>query len=332
MSDIKDIPLITIRPVQDGTLPEQGRDKRLLALAGLAFRVGTRDEPLMGSNTLVRLFMDEFLSPVQEWCRSNAAKVTMCYVSAHEKAPTVFVIGSTGGMITRSASRLRTWKWTFITGGWLVASSNFPPVIFICYRLSSMSQLLSESARSDQATRVMPTAEEHRRKAEHNLRFLETVDTDEFGDWMAVAAFYVAVHLVERLRAFIGQHSTDHQDRLSFVRQYHPQMHTAYRELYNIARLVRYGAGPDHWLNPEFVSGCMEIVREYVRSIQPTSAETILSLPTFQSCEERFRANVLNDATVERLRRLITESTVQDEMGILDFSNPNNSGLKAVLL
>ena len=36
---------------------------------------------------------------------------------------------------------------------------------------------------------------------------------------------------------------------------------------------------------------------------------------------------MFNDATFERRRRLIVESRPDDEMGMLDFSNPNNSGL-----
>ena len=44
----------------------------------------------------------------------------------------------------------------------------------------------------------MPSADEHQRQAEHNARFLETIDQDEFLDWFATAAFYTAVHLIEK--------------------------------------------------------------------------------------------------------------------------------------
>jgi hypothetical protein len=35
----------------------------------------------------------------------------------------------------------------------------------------------------------MPTAEEHQKQADHNFEFLQTVDEDEFCDWLAIAAF-----------------------------------------------------------------------------------------------------------------------------------------------
>jgi hypothetical protein len=110
----------------------------------------------------------------------------------------------------------------------------------------------------------MPTAEEHRQKAEHNLAFLGTIDTDEFCDWMAVAAFYAAVHLVERIRAVAGGHSIDHADRLKYIRDHHPQIHADFRELYNISLIVRYGGGPSHWLLPEHILGRLEQIRAYV--------------------------------------------------------------------
>lgn len=57
----------------------------------------------------------------------------------------------------------------------------------------------------------------------------------------------------------------------------------------------------------------------------------VLSLPSFETCKERFKDNLLDDGNFDRLRYLIQESTVQDEMGMLDFSNPNNSGLLSIL-
>jgi hypothetical protein len=57
----------------------------------------------------------------------------------------------------------------------------------------------------------------------------------------------------------------------------------------------------------------------------------VLSLPSFETCGERFNGNLLDDGNFDLLRRLIQESTVQDEMGRLDFSNPNNSALMSIL-
>jgi len=58
----------------------------------------------------------------------------------------------------------------------------------------------------------------------------------------------------------------------------------------------------------------------------------VLSLPSFETCTKLFKNSVLDDRNFERLCRLIDESTVQDEMRMLDFSNPNNSGLLAAIL
>jgi len=48
----------------------------------------------------------------------------------------------------------------------------------------------------------MPSASEHQIKASHNRAFLNSITDPAFCDWMAVAAFYTAVHLVEQLFPF----------------------------------------------------------------------------------------------------------------------------------
>jgi hypothetical protein len=111
----------------------------------------------------------------------------------------------------------------------------------------------------------MPSADEHQRQADHNTRFLETIDQDEDIDWFAVVAFYVAVHLIEKLRALRGEHSLDHVDRNSFVIDHHPTIHVYFRELYNLSRIARYGISPHPWLLPERVSDCLDEVRRYVQ-------------------------------------------------------------------
>jgi len=111
----------------------------------------------------------------------------------------------------------------------------------------------------------MPSAEEHQRQADHNLEFLETIDQDEFIDWLATAAFYTAVHLIEKLRAVRGEHSVDHNDRNTFVMDHHPTIHVYFRDLYNLSRIARYGISPHHWLLPERVTDCLDEVRRYVQ-------------------------------------------------------------------
>jgi hypothetical protein len=92
----------------------------------------------------------------------------------------------------------------------------------------------------------MPSADQHRKKAESNHRFLETISIDDYPDWVVVVAFYSAVHLVECLRAADGNgHSTDHDDRLQYVQAFHPTIHTAYHQLQNASMLARYQSRGD---------------------------------------------------------------------------------------
>ena len=90
----------------------------------------------------------------------------------------------------------------------------------------------------------MPNSHQHRDKAQHNRAFLNTISVNTYPDWATVAAFYTAVHLVERLRTKLPnaaeQHSTDHHDRLQFVQTHHRAIHTEYHELFNAALIARY--------------------------------------------------------------------------------------------
>ena len=90
----------------------------------------------------------------------------------------------------------------------------------------------------------MPNSKQHQAKASHNRAFLASINLNDFPDWAAVAAFYGAVHLVERLRTLrpnaSDQHSTDHQDRLQFVQSHHRAIHTQLHELFNASIIARY--------------------------------------------------------------------------------------------
>lgn len=59
----------------------------------------------------------------------------------------------------------------------------------------------------------MGTRSDHAEKAEHNQRFLESIDSQEYPDWAVTVAFYRALHLVEMLFAASGHHSDNHRDR-----------------------------------------------------------------------------------------------------------------------
>src|ERR1700687_3653504 len=86
----------------------------------------------------------------------------------------------------------------------------------------------------------MPSAADHQIKIQHNHAFLASITDPAFCDWMAVVAFYIAVHSVEKLFAFLGQHSKDHRGRNKAVRVQLRPIHRHFRALYNVSMVVRY--------------------------------------------------------------------------------------------
>jgi len=104
---------------------------------------------------------------------------------------------------------------------------------------------------------------------ETNRKFLATISLDDFPDWVVVVAFYTGVHLVERLRAAANDgHSKDHDDRLTYVQQVHPAIHTAYHQLQNASMLARYQSRGDFFnqFQPEQVREL--IVGKYLVAIE----------------------------------------------------------------
>ncbi len=92
----------------------------------------------------------------------------------------------------------------------------------------------------------MPTADQHRVKAEGNRKFLALIPLADHPDWVVVAAFYTALHLVDRLRAALGHgHSQGHIDRLTYVQRHHPKIHPYYHTLENSSKLARYESNSD---------------------------------------------------------------------------------------
>lgn len=86
----------------------------------------------------------------------------------------------------------------------------------------------------------MPKPKQHQEKAEHNRAFLNTILDDAYCDWKAVVAFYAAVHLVEKLRAYEGAHSENHDDRDRAVRRDHSRIYNAYHQLFNASLIASY--------------------------------------------------------------------------------------------
>ena len=88
----------------------------------------------------------------------------------------------------------------------------------------------------------MPLDAEFRERAEHNERFLSTLDLDvtEYLDWAVTIAFYVAVRYVDAF--FFPNRPFDHGERLKWVRT-DPRTRTIrneYRELFHQSRNARY--------------------------------------------------------------------------------------------
>ena len=117
----------------------------------------------------------------------------------------------------------------------------------------------------------MPSADQHRRKAEGNRKFLAIISLDDHPDWVVVAAFYTAVHLVERLRATGGDgDSRGHEDRLSYLQHRHPDIHSPYYVLQNASMLARYQSYSDFYAQfdpdniPERILARLEVVEAYL--------------------------------------------------------------------
>jgi hypothetical protein len=104
-------------------------------------------------------------------------------------------------------------------------------------------------------SKFMPSAAEHQAKVAHNKAFLQSITDPVFCDWMAVAAFYIAVHLVEQVFALTGQHSQDHRGRNKSVRKQLRPIHSHFRSLYNLSMVARYQESSKFNLNAAAVQG-----------------------------------------------------------------------------
>ena len=90
----------------------------------------------------------------------------------------------------------------------------------------------------------MATQQEHKKQAEHNQAFLDSIDADGFPDWYATAAFYKALHLVEVLLRKKGKRSNNHVRRNRILRADYVAVWRDYKTLYSFSRLARYRCMP----------------------------------------------------------------------------------------
>jgi hypothetical protein len=99
----------------------------------------------------------------------------------------------------------------------------------------------------------MAKPEEHQKQADHNQRFLESIDTGTFPDWVATVAFYKAVHLVEKMFRARGHNSGSHTRRNNVLKRQYLPIWREYKTLYSFSRLARY------W--------CFQVKAEHVKFI-----------------------------------------------------------------
>lgn len=86
----------------------------------------------------------------------------------------------------------------------------------------------------------MGTRADHSEKADHNQKFLSSIDQKEFPDWFVTVAFYKALHLIEKLFAAHGRHSDNHRDRHDNLKRDWQDIWREYRPLYTLSRRARY--------------------------------------------------------------------------------------------
>jgi len=106
---------------------------------------------------------------------------------------------------------------------------------------------------------------------------MDSISIDDFPEWVVVAAFYTAVHLIEQLRAVAKDgDSTSHEDRLDYVQHHFPsEIHTAYHILQNVSMLARYQSMSDFYaqFQPEDVS--REIITNRLAQIERCAKDSL---------------------------------------------------------
>jgi hypothetical protein len=97
----------------------------------------------------------------------------------------------------------------------------------------------------------MGNQRQHRDKADRIGSFVEGIRSLGFPDWLAIAMFYRALHLVEMMLAAKGRHTVNHNERREVLRSEFPEILREYKPLYNYSLLCRYRFMP---VRPEDVA------------------------------------------------------------------------------
>jgi len=74
---------------------------------------------------------------------------------------------------------------------------------------------------------------------------------------------------VEKLRAYDGEHSTNHEERSAAIRRHYRQIQVPYHQLYEISRLGRYGTVGQFTMSlaqvkAELVDKCLVAIEQFV--------------------------------------------------------------------
>jgi hypothetical protein len=88
---------------------------------------------------------------------------------------------------------------------------------------------------------TMPNSKEHKAKADATRAVLPVLAGSP--EWTAIVAFYLAMHLVERLAACENVHNAKHPDRFDYLKKSrkHKRIHAAFSALFDASHVARYG-------------------------------------------------------------------------------------------
>jgi hypothetical protein len=110
----------------------------------------------------------------------------------------------------------------------------------------------------------MGTKSDHSEKANHNQRFLDSIDPREFPDWVTTVCFYKALHLVEMLFAQESKHSDNHRERHDVLKREHPDIWKEYLPLYAQSRRARYKTRAINQQTLQYVRGRLSRVEALI--------------------------------------------------------------------
>lgn len=115
----------------------------------------------------------------------------------------------------------------------------------------------------------MGTEADHREKADHNQKFLGTIDPKDYPDWVVTVCFYKAVHLVEMLFATSKRHSGNHRERHDVLKREYPDIWRQYHPLYTQSRRARYKIRSISADTVKYVAGRLAALEKLIDEMLP---------------------------------------------------------------